>query len=144
MVTVEKELLVSQDIERVWLFVRDMGNWANQMPGYVSHEQLNDHESMWELQVNMGPFTRPVIMDVRVLEWVPPMEVRFDLKGRFDPFHGRGAFRAEPRESGTHINLEFGAEATGSMGKVLTAMAGPVLKKLAEQFSVNLAKVLTR
>lgn len=142
MIAVQKELTVRRDIGGVWEFVRDMGNWASQMPGYVSHELVDDNTSVWTLQVNMGPFTRPVVMDVNVLRWTPPGEVEFVLKGRFDPFHGGGMFKATEAEQGTHILLDFTAEATGSMGKVLTAMAIPVLRKVAEQFSGNLAGVL--
>lgn len=142
MISVQKELKVKREIEPVWSFVRDMGNWANQMPGYVSHENVNDNDSTWTLQVNMGPFTRPVVMDVHVMRWTPPTEVEFTLKGRFDPFHGGGLFRAKKVEDGTQILLDFNAEATGSMGKILTAMAIPVLKQVAEQFSENLARAL--
>jgi carbon monoxide dehydrogenase subunit G len=142
MLNAKRELVVEQQPETVWEFVKDMGNWASQMPGYVSHEQVNDDDSVWTLNVNLGPFNRPIVMDIHVLQWTAPTEVAFELKGRFDPFHGSGTFRAKPAERGSRITLEFECEATGKMSKVLNALAVPVLKRVTDQFSVNLVNAL--
>ncbi|KRB83497.1 CoxG family protein [Noviherbaspirillum sp. Root189] len=142
MLSAKRELTVTTDIDTVWAFVSNMGNWAGQMPGYISHEEIDANDSVWTLKIDLGPFKRPVVMDIHVLEWLPPHEVRFELKGRFDPFHGSGTFRSEPHGTRSVMHLELQAEATGSMAKVLTAMATPVLKKITDQFSANLVKAL--
>ncbi len=140
--SVERELVVDSDPHAVWAFVKDMGNWASQMPGYISHELLNEDDSVWTLQVNFGPFARPVVIDVHVTEWVAPSQVSFEVKGRSDPFRGSGAFVARANETGTAISLQFGAEGTGSMAKMITAMVPPVLNYIGDGFSANLAKAL--
>lgn len=142
MLTVERLLEVSKSQQEVWSFVRDMGNWASQMPGYQSHEIVNDDQSVWTVQLNVGPFTRPCIMEVFVTQWAEPAEVIFTVKGRFDPFRGEGRFLSEAREGGCAIALNFGVEGTGSMAKVISAMAAPVLTKVADQFVQNLAQVI--
>jgi carbon monoxide dehydrogenase subunit G len=142
MLSAKRELSVTTDVDTVWSFVSDMGNWAGQMPGYISHEEVNANDSIWTLKIDLGPYKRPVVMDIHVVEWVPPNEVRFELKGKFDPFHGSGTFRADPADTGSAIKLEFQTEATGSMAKVVTAMATPVLKRITDQFSANLVKAL--
>jgi carbon monoxide dehydrogenase subunit G len=142
MLSAKRELTVKQQQEVVWEFVKDMGNWASQMPGYVSHEQINSDDSAWTLNINLGPFNRPMVIDIHVLRWSAPTEVAFELKGRFDPFHGSGTFQARPMERGTLIILEFECEATGKMSKVLNALAIPVLKRITDQFSVNLVNAL--
>ncbi|WP_454873540.1 CoxG family protein [Paraburkholderia xenovorans] len=142
MLIVNRELVVDRAPDDVWEFVKDMRNWAVQMPGYISHEQISGDDSVWTLQVNLGPFTRPIVMDVHVTRWVCPNEVTFELKGRSDPFVGSGAFRSRPAGKATSITLEFQATPTGSMAKVLSAMATPVLQEVASRFSDNLGEAL--
>ena len=108
--SVQRELVVDKDLSAVWAFVKDMGNWASQMPGYISHELLNGDDSVWTLHVNFGPFARPVVIDVHVTQWIAPPQVTFEVKGRSDPFRGSGAFQARETEAGTAISLQFGAE----------------------------------
>lgn len=140
--TVQRELVVGQSPQAVWDFVEDMGNWASQMPGYMSHETINDDDSIWTLNVNFGPFTRPVVVDVHVTQWLAPTQVNFEVKGKADPFRGSGAFLARETEGGTAITLQFGAEGTGSMAKVISAMVPPVLNYMGDGFAANLAKAL--
>jgi carbon monoxide dehydrogenase subunit G len=141
--SVQRELVVDKEPEAVWEFVKDMGKWASQMPGYMSHELLNDDDSVWTLNVNFGPFARPVVIDVHVTQWVAPSQVTFEVKGRSDPFRGSGAFEARKTEAGTAISLQFGAEGTGSMAKMISAMVPPVLNFMGDGFSANLAKALS-
>lgn len=143
MPSIQRELKVPESQEPVWNFVKDMGNWASQMPGYLSHEQVNDDDSVWTVQFNIGPFTRPCVMDVHVSHWGAPSEVSFTVKGRFDPFAGQGVFTSAPDGTGTAIRLEFGVEGTGSMAKVVSAMAGPVLKTVGDQFVSRLAAAIS-
>ena len=140
--SVQRELVVDKDLSAVWAFVKDMGNWASQMPGYISHELLNGDDSVWTLHVNFGPFARPVVIDVHVTQWIAPSQVTFEVKGRSDPFRGSGAFQARETEAGTAISLQFGAEGTGSMAKMISAMVPPVLNYIGDGFSANLAKAL--
>lgn len=142
MPNISKTLTVDAPQTTVWSFVKDMGNWASRMPGYVSHEMVDDDNSVWTVQFNMGPFSRPCVMDVHVTQWGEPSEVSFTVKGRFDPLQGQGAFSSRPVEAGTQIDLEFGVEGTGSMAKVISAMAVPVLATVGDQFVNNLAAAI--
>lgn len=142
MTSVQRELVVDKDQDAVWAFVKDMGNWASQMPGYISHEILNNDDSVWTLHVNFGPFARPVVVDVHVTQWMAPSQVAFEVKGRSDPFRGSGTFNARKQTSGTAISLEFEAEGTGSMAKMISAMVPPVLNYIGDGFAANLAREL--
>lgn len=142
LIFVKRELVVNSDAQAVWAFVKDMGNWASQMPGYISHELLNDDDSVWTVQVNVGAFTRPVIINVHVIQWLAPSEVTFEVKGRSEPFRGRGAFRARPDGNRTAISIEFGAEGTGSMATVISSLVPPVLDYVGDGFTANLARIL--
>ena len=143
MLNVKRELTVQQSQSQVWSFVRDMGNWARQMPGYLSHEVANENDSVWTVQFNMGPFTRPCIIDVHVLRWVDPSQVEFSITGRHDPFQGQGVFNSTAApDDGTHVTVDFAMEITGSMAKVISVMAAPVLTTLADQMVVNMGQAL--
>jgi len=139
---VRRELIVESEIEAVWEYVKDMGNWASQMPGYLAHETVSTDDSLWTLQVNFGPFSRPVPVDVHVTRWLAPTQVDFEVKGHSDPFIGIGSFVARREPNGTAIALEFGAEGTGSMAKMITAMIPPVLNYVGDGFAANLAREL--
>lgn len=142
MAATQRDLQVGQPIGQVWNFVSDMGNWATQMPGYVSHEAINADDSAWTLNVDLGPFQRSVIVDVRVVRWAEPSAVDFEIKGRYEPFSGSGTYRAEPTGEGVRIHLAFEAEPSGSMAKMITPFVGPVLERTADQFSHNLGNAL--
>lgn len=137
----ERTIPAERDARDVWDFVRDMSNWASQMPGYLSHEEFDDRHSVWTLQVNMGPFAKPVVIDVAVSEWIEPREVAFRMKGRFEPFHGGGRCVVES-DTEVVVKLFLDVEVSGSMSMVLTAMADPVLQVVADQFAANLAQAL--
>ncbi|KAA0999140.1 SRPBCC family protein [Paraburkholderia panacisoli] len=142
MIATERDILVRADVSDVWRFVETIGNWANQMPGYMSHDELDRDNSVWTLNVQMGPFSRPVVINVKVNEWVINQAVEFTLKARQEPFHGNGSFHITDSPAGTAVKLKLAAEVTGSMSTVLTAMAHPVLQRVADEFSRNLSKAL--
>lgn len=142
MASTSKEFEVSRDINKVWEFVSDMGNWASQMPGYVSHESSSADDSAWTLNVDLGPFSRSIVVDVHVSQWNSPGEVVFGVKGRYEPFTGGGVYRARETAGGTAIVLDFHAEPGGSMAKIIAPMVGPVLERVANEFSANLKAAL--
>ncbi|MCP1677247.1 carbon monoxide dehydrogenase subunit G [Natronocella acetinitrilica] len=140
--TTQRELAVNKDIDSVWNFVSDMSNWASKMPGYQSHEIISDDDSAWTLNVDLGPFQRSIVVDVHVVSWDSPTGVVFNIKGRYEPFTGGGTYRAEPAGTGTMIVLDFSAQPGGSMATMITPLVGPVLERIADQFSSNLAQEL--
>lgn len=142
MASTQRVFTVQRDLDQVWAFVSDMGNWAAQMPGYQSHEMINADDSAWTLNVDLGPFQRSIVVDVHVSRWQAPNEVDFEVKGRYEPFTGSGAFRAARDGSRTRITLDFGAEPGGSMARMIAPLVGPVLERVAGEFSANLASAL--
>lgn len=142
MAATQREFRVRQPMDQVWDFVSDMGNWAEQMPGYVSHEIINEVDSAWTLEVDIGPFQRSIVVDVHVLRWGSPSTVDFTVKGRYEPFSGGGTYRSEPVGEDTRIELAFSAEPSGSMARMISPLVGPVLERIADQFSTNLGNAL--
>ncbi len=134
----ERSFHVATNIDDAWDFVSDMGNWATQMPGYLSHEELDRDRSIWRLQVDFGPFQRQVAVAIEVTEWNAPTSVTFEIAGKTEPFTGGGRYEATSDGDRTDIVLTFNAEPGGAMAKMINALAGPVLERVADQFSTNL------
>lgn len=142
MLRVTREITVTKSQAEVWTFVSDMGHWAAQMPGYISHEATDRDHSVWTLQVDIGPFQRPVPVAVEVLRWNQPAQVEFRIRGKEDPFIGEGSFSSTPHADGTRIVLAFGAQPTGSMARLLVPLVPPILSRTADEFSANLRRAL--
>ncbi|TFZ02912.1 SRPBCC family protein [Ramlibacter henchirensis] len=142
MISAQREVIVRTPATEVWDFVKEVGNWAAQMPGYVRHEESGSDDSLWTLDIQMGPFSRPVELAVHVARWLPGEGADFTLKATYEPFHGEGSFRLSPALGGTTMRMILSAEVTGSMSKMLTAMAVPVLERIANDFSQNLQSAL--
>lgn len=142
MLAAQRTFQVDRPIDDIWVFVKDINNWAVQMPGYISHEVLDEKRSSWTVQVNLGPFKRPIVIDIEVTNWLQPSEVKFNLRGRSEPFHGGGRYRAEALEVSTVVTLEFEAEPLGAMAQMIEGLGRPVLERVANEFSLNLANAL--
>ncbi len=90
----QESFVVRAPREAVWTYTSDMRNWAANMPGYESFEQLTENDSRWTLSLKLGPFKRTVKMLVHITDWDEPERVAFDLKSETDPVNGEGGFVA--------------------------------------------------
>src|SRR5262245_19889731 len=77
--------------ERIWDFVKDMGNWAPFNTGYQKHEQLDATDSVWTVKGDVGILSRTVKLKVHITEWNGPGRVTFTLEGLNEEVSGDGA-----------------------------------------------------
>lgn len=136
------EFEVAAAIHDVWGFVKDIGNWASQMPGYQKVEVLSEDASVWTAKVDIGPFSQIVTAAVHVTKWQCPDEVQFEFQGRSDPFRGSGSYKSEARDRRTLIRLDLAVEGSGPVAGMLNALAGPALRKVGSQFADNLKNAI--
>jgi len=139
---IQREIFIDAPINTIWNYVKDIGNWAKQMPGYEEFELINEDDSVWTLNVNIGPFNRNEILEVHVTQWNEPNSVTFELKGRNDPIIGEGSYNAKVSNGGTSILLSLTIGGSGSMSGMMNAMAGPVVKKVAQELAQNLKQAI--
>ena len=71
-----------------------------------------------------------------------PHHVAFEIRGKEDPFVGEGTFNSVSDGTGTRIALEFGAQPTGSMARLLVPLVPPILNRTADEFTANLQAAL--
>ena len=123
----------------VWSFCEDPSNWVDLIPGYCSHEAIDDRRSAWKVQVDLGPFSRVVDAEVTIAEVVTLERVKFLIQGSpSTPFAGEGEIRAAADSDLTTIHLDISLIPSGPMGPVVDAIAGPVLPNVAEDFVTEL------
>lgn len=130
-----ESFLVHAPRSRVWTYTSNMRNWAANMPGYESFEELNDTDSLWTLTLKLGPFKRTVKMLVHVTEWEEPDRVSFTLKSETDPVEGSGGFVAsETSCDQTSVELRLQIDSSGPLAGMMESMAKPVLARMQQSF----------
>lgn len=123
-----------------WDYCKEMGNWGPSIPGYTEHEVLDDVRSTWTFQVDLGPFSRRVVMDITITAWVELERVEFELKGRTEPLEGVGQFTIGEEDGGTRLKFDITVTPKGMMGPMVDAMARPVLPRMIERFCNELVR----
>jgi len=123
-----------------WEFCKEMSNWGPLIPGYVKHEVLDDVRSLWSFQIDLGPFSKLVLMDVTITERVELERVKFEIKGRTESFYGDGQFGARENGSGIQLFFDISVTPTGPMGRIVDALARPVLPKVTQGFASELVR----
>ena len=78
--------------EAIWDFVKDMNNWAPFTTGYQEHEAIDERDSIWTLQGDVGVLTRRVKFRVHITEWAGPSRVAFKMTGISEQLSGEGLF----------------------------------------------------
>jgi len=137
----EETFVVNAPREKVWDYTSDMRNWATNMPGYESFEQLNDTDSRWTLEVKIGPFRRTVRMVVHLTEWNEPEHVAFTLRSETDPVTGTGGFDAiATGECETTVKLRLRIDSSGPMAGMMESLARPVLARMQKSFAEAIAE----
>ncbi|HEX7103743.1 MAG TPA: SRPBCC family protein [Nitrolancea sp.] len=141
----EESFVVRAPREKVWAYTSNMRNWAANMPGYESFEQLSDTDSRWTLQLKLGPFKRTVRMLVHLTQWVEPEHVAFTLHSETDPVNGSGGFHAtETSANETSVKLRLRIDSSGPMAGMMESLARPVLERMQKSFAEAIAEDIER
>ena len=104
---------VDLNIETMWDFIKDMGNWAPCMPGYVSFQEVDENVSIWTLKGDVKIFKRKVDFHVTVTERVAPDTIAFTLVAEKEGIRGEGTYKAIAVGNDA-TDLEFNLNMEGS------------------------------
>jgi len=88
--------VINAPIETIWDFVKDMNNWAPFVTGYQEHEVIDDADSIWTLNGDVGVMTRKAKFRMHVTEWAGPTRVTFTMIGLTEQVQGGGIFLMAP------------------------------------------------
>lgn len=129
--------------EQIWEFVHDMNNWAPLVPGYITHNIINENESTWEFKGDLGFMKKTVKLKIDIKEWNEPISVIFDLKGTSDNFKGGGHFIAHPiDENNTTMEGYLDITAGGAMGPMVNTILKNFVPKTAQELTDNIVAKL--
>ncbi len=122
---VEYTTTLQRPIDEVWDFVQDMNNWAPFMTGYQGHEELNDRESVWTLEGDVGVLARTVRLKANITDWSGPERVEFTLEGLNESVQGGGLLVIAPTdgtETATDDSAAPPTKRTHAFGRLFAAV----------------------
>jgi carbon monoxide dehydrogenase subunit G len=118
--------------DRVWLFVKDMNNWAPLVKGYQNHELITERESIWTVKGELGPINRTTKFHITITERVDGERVAFAVKGLNEPVTGEGAISLRDDGTGTEINGKGDIQFGGAMGPMVNRLLTPFVQSIAD------------
>lgn len=133
---------VPASIENVWDFVSKIEQWATLVPAYKEHEQIDEKKSVWTFEGSMKGLKKTVKMELDIIEFNAPNNIKFTLKGLTDNFTGSGQFQAEETAGGTEMTGTVEVNAGGISGAVLTPMIKMVLPKVTTRLTEKIARTI--
>lgn len=126
-------------ISTIWEFVSVMDKWAPLVPGYISHEIINDRQSTWTFMGDIGIMKKKVSLKIDITEWIEPSTVKFNLTGINENFAGEGYFLAEALgEQRTKMTGSLDITAKGVMGPMINT----ILKTFVPKTTTDLAEAI--
>jgi carbon monoxide dehydrogenase subunit G len=135
------EITINTPIYEVWDFVKDMDNWAPLLPGYISHEKLNESQSNWTFKENVGLLKKKISLQVTIKEWIEPEKVTFDLSGINENMSGSGYFNATALDQKTtRMTGYLEMTADGPLAPVMNAVMKNSLPKSGEELTKAIAE----
>lgn len=140
MATASHSVEIPVNVETVWNYVSKIEKWATLVPAYKEHEQIDDSKSIWTLEGSMKGITKTVKMELNIVEFNEPSNIKFELKGLTDNFAGSGRFTAEEMAGKTTITGIVEVNAGGLSGAVLTPMIKLVLPKVTTRLTEKIAR----
>ncbi len=107
------------------------------MPGYTSHEVLNDSEARWEFLGDFGIVKKKINVKIDNIVRIAPHSITFDLKGTNENVEGEGKFEIEAADAGTsrltgYMDLSGGGFMGGMINSVLKTFIPESTKKIVD------------
>ncbi|MBW8347859.1 SRPBCC family protein [Bacillus sp. IITD106] len=134
---------VDLPIHKVWIFVKDMDNWAPLIPGYIQHRKFTNRQSIWKFYSDIGIIKKKTSLMVTIKEWIKPTKVTFDLKGESGKLSGGGYYLAEEiGKNKTRITGFLHITAKGAMGRMVNEVLKSYVPKVTEEMATAIAAKL--
>lgn len=134
------QIPVSQ--EKVWSFVSKIEKWATLVPAYKEHAEIDDQTSKWTFEGNFKGLKKKVEIEIKIVEFNEPSNIKFEIKGLSDNFTGGGEFKAEPKDGGTFMTGVVEINAGGLSGAVLTPAIKILLPKVTSRLTEKIARTI--
>lgn len=132
------QIPVNQD--KVWSFVSKIEKWATLVPAYKEHTEIDEQTSKWTFEGNFKGLKKKVELEIKIVEFNEPTNIKFEIKGLSDNFTGGGEFKAEASGSDTMMTGTVEINAGGLSGAVLTPAIKVLLPKVTSRLTEKIAR----
>lgn len=128
--------------EKVWAFVSKIEKWAVMVPAYKEHQDIDDNTSRWTFEGSFKGLKKTVELEIKIVEFNEPSNIKFEIKGLSDNFTGSGEFKAEPKDGGTLMTGTVDVSAGGLSGAVLTPAIKMLLPKVVTRLTEKIGRTI--
>jgi carbon monoxide dehydrogenase subunit G len=127
-------------INVIWDFARDANNWAPLVPGYIQHEQINEHLIAWEFKSDLGIMKKKVGLVINIKEWNEPTKVSFELRRTNEKYIGEGYFEAQVlNKNKTLLTGYIEINASGALGSLANTLFKNAVPKSTEEVAAAIS-----
>ena len=116
--------------QALWSFLKEKGDWAVLIPGYLHHEFESNDEMIWVFKGDFGIIQKAVKLKLTVNNVDENRKIAFNLEGLSDNINGDGYFIMEPVNEHT---FKLTGNLNMSAGGFLAGMINPVLEKFVPE-----------
>ena len=116
--------------QALWSFLKEKGDWAVLIPGYLHHEFESNDEMIWVFKGDFGIIQKAVKLKLTVNNVEENHKIAFELEGLSDNINGDGYFIMEPVNEET---FKLTGNLNMSAGGFLAGMINPVLEKFVPE-----------
>jgi carbon monoxide dehydrogenase subunit G len=114
----------------VWSFIKEKGEWAVLIPGYLHHEFESTSDMIWVFKGDFGFIEKAVKLKLTEKEVIENKKLVFNLEGLSDNINGSGYFEMEAIDEET---VKISGNLDMKAGGFLAAMINPVLEKFVPE-----------
>jgi carbon monoxide dehydrogenase subunit G len=134
---------VNCNIDTIWKFIKDLGNWAHCMPGYVSFQEVDDHTTIWCLKGDSKILKKKIELNVTVTERIAPGKITFILHSKNEGIIGEGSYTAKKvSQDVTEVEFKLQMSGQGLTKKVVNAYLKNTLSRDCKILKENVTRLL--
>ncbi|KPH78422.1 MULTISPECIES: CoxG family protein [Oceanobacillus] len=131
---------LDKPVSDIWSFVSDMNNWAPLVPGYVSHQIIDDRHSVWIIHGDIGIMERTVTLNVEIVEYIETETIIFQMATSNETCKGEGYFEVEAL-NGTKSKMKgcLQVHIKGMIGTMVNPVLKTLIPKVGKDFTEKIA-----
>lgn len=120
MPTITQSIDLDYSIETLWSIVYPFENWITQIPGYITHEVLNENEFYITFKLNYGMVKKTVKLNLKIKKLIKPSIIEFEFISESKHLQGQGFFQTKKNHpTSTNIYCSLDITAKGAMAPII-------------------------
>ncbi|WP_068673222.1 CoxG family protein [Oceanobacillus sp. Castelsardo] len=127
-------------VSNIWDFVSDMNKWAPLVPGYVSHQIIDDRHSVWIIHGDIGIMERTVALNIKIVEWIENETIIFQVATSNETCKGEGCFEVEAlSDTRSKMKGYLQVHVKGMVGTMVNPVLKTLVPKVGKDFTDKIA-----